>query len=65
MTTSTVGRVTDLGAEWARRAWPRLWPPLLVVAGVIAVFWKLVLTKQYTFVSSPDLANQVMPWLGA
>jgi hypothetical protein len=65
MTTSTLGRVTDLGAEWARRAWPRLWPPLLVVAGVVAVFWKLVLTKQYTFVSSPDMANQVMPWLGA
>ena len=49
----------------ARRLWPRLWPPLAVVAGVVAVFWKLVLTKQYTFLDSPDLANQVMPWLGA
>ena len=49
----------------ARRVWPRLWPPLAVVAGVVAVFWKLVLTKQYTFLDSPDLANQVMPWLGA
>ncbi|MGB7758640.1 MAG: YfhO family protein, partial [Bryobacteraceae bacterium] len=52
-------------AAWARRVWPRLWPPLLVVAGVVAVFWKLVLTRQYTFLGSPDLANQVMPWLGA
>jgi hypothetical protein len=52
-------------AEWAARAWPRLWPPLLVVAGVVAVFWKLVLTKQYTFLANPDQANQVMPWLGA
>ena len=51
--------------KWARRAWPRVWPPLLVVAGVVVVFWKLVLTKQYTFLGSPDLANQVMPWLGA
>ena len=33
--------------------------------GVIAVFWKLALTKQYTFLESPDLANQVMPWLQA
>jgi len=41
----------------------RLWPPLLAVAGVIAVFWKLALTKQYTFLASPDLASQVMPWL--
>ncbi|HEY1217602.1 MAG: YfhO family protein [Bryobacteraceae bacterium] len=51
-------------AAWGRRAWPRIWPPLLVVAGVVAVFWKLALTKQYTFLASPDLANQVMPWLG-
>jgi hypothetical protein len=35
----------------------------VTVLGVIAVFWKLALTKQYTFLASPDLANQVMPWL--
>jgi hypothetical protein len=35
------------------------------VLGVITVFWKLALTKQYTFLESPDLANQVMPWLEA
>jgi len=43
----------------------RLGPPLLVVLGVITVFWKLVLTDQYTFLASPDMSNQVMPWLQA
>ena len=62
--TPTSERAAEL-SKWARRVWPHVWPPLLVVAGVIAVFWKLVLTKQYTFLGSPDLANQVMPWLGA
>ncbi|MGO9008461.1 MAG: YfhO family protein [Bryobacteraceae bacterium] len=51
-------------AQWIERVWPRLWPPLLVVAGVIEVFWKLVLTKQYTFLANPDQADQIMPWLG-
>jgi hypothetical protein len=49
---------------WRARA-RRLGPPLLVVLGVVTVFWKLVLTDQYTFLESPDLANQVMPWLQA
>jgi len=62
---STYERAADRGAKWARRVWPHLWPPLLVIAGVVAVFWKLVLTKQYTFLGNPDQANQVMPWLGA
>jgi hypothetical protein len=28
-----------------------------------ALFWKLVLTNQYTWLEGPDLANQVLPWL--
>src|SRR5437867_2863877 len=49
-----------------RRAWTsRYGPPLLLVCGVIAVFWKLVLSSQYTFLDSPDMANQVLPWLQA
>lgn len=40
-------------------------PPLLAVCGVIAVFWKLALTKQYTFLASLDLANMVVPRLQA
>ena len=26
-------------------------------------FWKIVLTNQYTWLESPDLANQILPWL--
>ncbi|MCS7315115.1 MAG: hypothetical protein RMI94_04395 [Bryobacterales bacterium] len=33
---------------------------LLVTAGF---YWKLVFTDQYTWLESPDLANQVLPWL--
>jgi hypothetical protein len=36
-------------------------PPLLAVLGVITVFWKLALTKQYTFLASQDLANMIVP----
>ena len=64
LTAPTSERTAAL-AKRGRRIRQRLGPPLLVIAGVIAVFWKLVLTKQYTFLGSPDLANQVMPWLGA
>jgi hypothetical protein len=63
-TTRTAEFAAEAG-KWARRAWPRLWPPLLAVAGVVTVFWKLVLTKQYTFVASPDLANMIVPRLEA
>jgi hypothetical protein len=51
-------------SAWRVRA-RRLGPPLLVVLGIVTVFWKLVLTDQYTFLESPDMANQVMPWLQA
>jgi hypothetical protein len=37
--------------------------PLIVVAGVITIFWKLVLTRQYSFLEHYDGANQVLPWL--
>ena len=37
--------------------------PLLMVLGVITVFFKLVLTRQYTFLESGDSAYQVLPWL--
>ena len=35
----------------------------MILAGLVAVYWKLLLTKQYTFLDDPDGANQVMPWL--
>jgi hypothetical protein len=56
--------VSEYPGGW-RGVLARAWPPAVVVCGVIAVFWKLALTKQYTFLESPDLANQVMPWLQA
>ena len=36
--------------------------PVLLLLVCICFFWKLVLTKQYTWLDAPDLANQVMPW---
>jgi hypothetical protein len=29
----------------------------------IAFYWKLTLTNQYTWLESPDLAHQVLPWI--
>jgi len=29
----------------------------------VGFYWKLVLSDQYTWLESPDLANQVLPWL--
>lgn len=60
----------ETGTARPRRDWladllARVWPPALLVFSVTAVFWKLALTKQYTFLESPDMANQVMPWLQA
>ncbi len=42
-----------------------LWQPLLVVLGVITVFWKLALTKQYTFLDTLDMANMAVPRFSA
>lgn len=36
--------------------------PLLLLVIVIGFFWKLVLTNQFTWVDSPDIAYQVLPW---
>jgi len=41
----------------------RLIVPALLLAMTIGVFWKLVLTRQYTFLESPDLTYQDAPWL--
>jgi hypothetical protein len=47
---------------------PRRWLCSFVApAGLFLVctgfFWKIVLTNQYTWLESPDLAYQVLPWL--
>src|SRR2546426_4622942 len=36
---------------------------LVLFVLVCCFFWKLAFTKQYTFLESPDLAWQVLPWL--
>ena len=36
---------------------------LLILVIVICFYWKLTLTRQYAFLESFDLANQVLPWL--
>src|SRR5579871_2825331 len=37
--------------------------PLVLLLLIIGFFWKLVLTSQYTWLASFDLADQVAPWL--
>ncbi len=37
-------------------------PLLLLVALVLLFFWKLIFSSQFTFLDSPDLAFQVLPW---
>ena len=36
--------------------------PILVLAITIAFYWRLVLSDQYTWLTGPDTANQVLPW---
>jgi hypothetical protein len=40
----------------------RLAGPAVLLVIVIGFFWKLTLTSQYSWLESPDLANQVVPW---
>ena len=40
----------------------RLRGPLCVLFLVIGIFWKLVLTRQYTWLDTGDFVNQWMPW---
>lgn len=37
-------------------------PKILLALTVVLFFWRLVLTTQFTFLESPDLAYQVLPW---
>lgn len=36
--------------------------PAVLFLVTVGFFWKLVLTDQYTWLDSPDLTNQVLPW---
>ena len=50
------------GRNEPRRWLAALGGPILLLAIVIGFYWKLVLSDQYTWLASPDLANQVLPW---
>src|SRR5882724_2896986 len=39
-----------------------LGPAVILFLIVVGFFWKITLTSQFTFLESPDLANQVLPW---
>ena len=40
----------------------RLRGPALLFLITVGIFWKLVLTNQYTWLDAPDYVNQVLPW---
>ncbi|MDW8354077.1 MAG: hypothetical protein RMK57_06050 [Bryobacterales bacterium] len=42
--------------------WRRWAGPAILFLLTVGFFWKLVLTDQYTWLDSPDLTNQVLPW---
>ncbi len=42
--------------------WSFLIGPLLVVLITVGFWWKLVLSNEFTYLNSPDLARQVLPW---
>jgi hypothetical protein len=54
-------------SSYRNRLWYRRTPRRLMVAALLAFitvgfWWKLVLTNQYSWLDSPDLVNQVIPW---
>jgi hypothetical protein len=42
--------------------WRRAAGPFILLLIVTGFFWKLLLTNQYSWLQSPDLAYQVVPW---
>ncbi len=49
-------------AERFPSRWLNIAAPVLLLVIVIAFFWKVVLTNQYSWLESPDLAWQIVPW---
>src|SRR5215467_16260520 len=37
-------------------------PPVLLVVIIVGFFWKITLTRQFTWLVNGDMANQVLPW---
>ncbi|HVV44526.1 MAG TPA: hypothetical protein VHC72_04950, partial [Bryobacteraceae bacterium] len=51
-----------IAEESDRRWWRKAAAPFLLLLIFIGFFWKLLLTNQYSWLQSPDLAYQVLPW---
>jgi len=45
-----------------RRRFSGLAGPLILFAIIVGMYWKLVLTRQYTWLNSPDATNLILPW---
>ncbi|MCC6294665.1 MAG: hypothetical protein IT164_18575 [Bryobacterales bacterium] len=50
-------------AAWPQRLWNAVRVPCLLLLLVALAHWKLVLTNQYTWIDTPDIARQVVPWM--
>ncbi len=47
-----------------RPGWREAWAaPAILFLICAGFYWRLVLSNQYTWLESPDLVNQVLPWL--
>ncbi len=47
-----------------RQTWTTFLLAAVACAGaLVLVYWKLILSSQYTFADSPDMVNQVLPWM--
>ena len=46
-----------------QRLWRAVRVPCLLLVLVVLAHWKLVLTNQYTWIDTPDIARQVVPWM--
>jgi hypothetical protein len=49
------------------RIGPKRWlgvlaAPALLLVVIVGFYWRLVLSDQYNWLESPDIANQVLPW---
>src|SRR5579862_4396035 len=43
--------------------WNRLRVPLLLFLIVAGFYWRITMTRQYSWLDNPDGVNQVLPWM--
>lgn len=48
--------------SWRSAAWRALQAPTLLLVIMVAFYWRLTLTRQYTWLDNPDDVYQVLPW---